>query len=114
MNTKTQVMLETKTGVFLDLDDYNRMRKADMLLKLENQTIIVLVHGDVRISMAVPSSTKMYQLANCMMHLIGVEYAISTHMRTGDGCIHEAGRSLEQEGIKDGTLFFPIPASLIS
>lgn len=108
---KTQVMLEIKTGVFLELDDYNRMRKADTLLKLENQTIIVLVHNNVRIAMAIPSSTKMYQLANCIMHLIGVEYPISTSMRTSDGCIIEAGRSLEQERIKDGTPFFAVPAS---
>jgi len=105
----SEVNLKVTTGVMLELNDYNRMRKADMLVKLEDQTIIVLVNGLNRIAMAVPAGTQFYQLAHCCARLFNLEYEISTNMRTVDSVIHEAGRSLKDDRILDGSALFYIP-----
>jgi hypothetical protein len=106
--------LETKTGVFVPLDDFNRMAKADLLTEMQDQIIVVLVHYELRMPMAVPPTTTMEQLAKCIMTLAKIKYPISTNMKSAEGEIYAAADTLKLRRIVNGTPLFCIPATPVT
>ena len=101
--------LETKIGVFVPLDDFNRMAKADLLTKMQDHVVVVLVHNELRIPMGVPTTTTVGQLAKCLMALANIQYSISTDMRTADEERWDATDTLKLRRVTDGTPLFCVP-----
>lgn len=107
MNTKA--ILETTTSVFLGIDEFNELRKAEPYKRLmeSGHLDLVLICYEQSARITVSGTTTVRQVINAAKALLKVtDFGTDTELVTVDGIFLEYGRRLEELKFEYGEKLF--------